>query len=895
VISVVVVLVLSAVLWQRWGGPSLPGPAEAARPPARASALSQRQAFTAAPERARQEPGAEPSAAPAARLCLQGRVLDRSGEPAEGASVSVDTLPAQGQRVGRDGQFRFEGLTEGTYRVRAWASDGSAAARQVFLDAETPDLELTLESAAALAVLVVERSERLPLAGVLVSVEGAPGLAGTTGADGKLTLAGVPRGRHVITASRDGFAPARTALFEDRGSGTRQLTFQLEPGIAVFGQVVNSAGAAIAGALVRALVPSALSVESAFAGEPVRTDASGQYRIRALPPGTFRLTAEHPEWSPGSSEELRLERGSRERGPIQIVVQEGARLNGQVVLASGSPAAGALVGVRSAGTAALVGLRRSTQTDEQGLFSFRGLPPAEVWVDARAEGAVAEPVSVDLRRGSESVSLLLESAGVIRGVVLSSAGEPLPGAQVAAIPEDGERRAGLADSRVGQYAADVSDELGQFQLSGLLPGKYRLRTSTTHAVETPDFWMGPSVLAETGDLAVRLVVSSMARLHARVELADGKEPDVLFATLSLAPPVTLQHTQGRLVLEDVPPGNHVVSVSAPGYLARELDAADVRAGEDRDLGQIVLELGHSLSGMVVDAAGEPAPGVRVSAGAQLTGDGTAPRQPGALALTDESGRFELTGLSPGPLRILADDAERGRSEPIEIDVGEPSPPLRLMLQRSTSLAGVVTRDGKPVQGAAVVAAPRGSSTVRLAVATQADGRFQFERLGTGPHVLTAGLRLSPTLQFADRRSVMIGAEPAPIAIDTSTRGPEVILLLPEGNAPELAQLHLVTGDIRASTLDQLEALVAAQSPGQSWVALSIEGRPAVLPRVQPGRYSACSVIIRGKLDDPAVQYRVRAHAGASRVHCQPVEVTAEPARQEVALTAGQDEPRPRNG
>src|SRR6185369_12063465 len=123
--------------------------------------------------------------------------------------------------------------------------------------------------------------------------------------------------------------------------------------------------------------------------------------------------------------------------------------------------------------------------------------------------------------------------------------------------------------------------------------------------------------------------------------------------------------------------NHVVSVSAPGYLAREVDAADVRAGEERDLGRIVLERGHSLSGTVVDARGAPAPGVRVSAGPRLTGDGKAPRQAGALALTDESGSFELTGLSPGPLMILADDAERGRSEPIQIDVGQPSPPLRL--------------------------------------------------------------------------------------------------------------------------------------------------------------------------------------------------------------------------
>jgi protocatechuate 3,4-dioxygenase beta subunit len=731
-------------------------------------------------------------------LTLAGRVVDVQGRPIADAVVSVDSLPPARRRASGDGRFTFEGLAERTYRLHARSSDGLAATRQLLLERDTPDVQLVLEVAAALEVTVVQGLGQEPVPEALVSVEGDLTLSGTTDVRGKVTLNGLVRGRHVISASHEGFAPERVALFEDRGTGTRHLALLLRPGVGVSGQVVDARGAPVADAVVQAIVPSALDVEAARAGVSARSDASGHYRIPALPTGTFRLSAEHQELGSALSEAVQVDAGGREPAPVRLVLQGGGRLTGIVYRASGEPAAGAVVGVRAAGAAALLGARRSARTDAEGAFSVAGLPRSELWVEARLEGAVAQPQSVSLEDGSGDVSLLLESAGVIRGTVASSDGKPLAGAQVAAIPDAAERRMGLGDSRVGQYAADVSDSVGQFQLSGLLPGKYRLHASMVHAVQSSSFWMEAPVLAETGDMNVRLVVSAMARLRAQVTLADGSEPKVLAAALSLAPPMTFAGAGGALLLEDVPPGNHVVSVSAPGFQAHEVDVPNVREGEDRDLGRIVLERGLVLTGTVTGAQGVPAVAARVSAGAQLKGDGRGLGGAVASATTDEQGQFVLEGLKPGSLVVLAEHAELGRSAPVTLIIGPDAAPLALQLESSSRLVGTVTRNGKSVHGAAVVAAPGGSSTVRLAVVTQADGRFRFDSLSTGPHVLTAGLRLSPALQLARRFSVVVGEQQEPLEMDVSTRGPELSLYVP-ADTTSLVQLHLVSGHVRAST------------------------------------------------------------------------------------------------
>ncbi len=816
-------------------------------------------------------------------LRLLGRVIDEEARPVAGASVSVDSVPLRSQLTSSDGAFRFEGLLGRSYQLSARTEDGRATTRQLLLDRETPEVDLLLRAAAAFEVTVLHATERRPLPNATVTVEGQPSLIGTTNAEGKLTLTGLPRGRHVVNASHEGFAPTRVPVFEDRGSGTRPVLLQLSPGSAVFGRVVDSAGRGVAGAVVQAVVPNALSPDTLRAGLAVESDAEGSWRIAALPSGTFWVNAVHPEFGPSSSASFEVGGDGREVGPISVIMGAGAHLTGQVFEASGSPAAWSTVSVRAAGAAARVGVRRSVQADDHGLFTVKGLPRTELWVEARLEGAVAPAVVVDLAEGEADVTLLLETAGVIRGVVVSSRGEPLPGAQVAAVPEDGERRVSLGDSRIGQYAADVSDDLGQFQLSGLLPGHYRVRASTTHAVQTMNFWMGSSVVAETGDTEVQVVVDAMARLHGTVELYDGSPPDVVIVALSLAPPASFRGNGGAFVLEDVPPGNHVVSIASPGLLPHEVELPGVQAGQDLDLGRIILERGFGVSGVVQSADGVPVAGARVNAGPQLTGDGQGPKAVAAGVSTDDAGHFTFPGLEPGVSMVMAEHPDLGRSTPLAVQVGPGMVPLLLELRPAGTLSGIVTRGGKPVYGAAVVAAPGGSSTVRLAVATRADGRFQFDRLSEGPHVLTAGLRLSPTLQLAHRVSVDVGAMTDPVAIDASTGGPEVTLSLSSEDAQgtPLAQMHFVSGDVRASTLAELEALVSAQSPGKSWVALSLQGRPVTLPDVNPGRYSLCTVVIQGKLEDPALQYRVRAHAGASPVSCQPVDVRDAPVQQAV--------------
>src|SRR5688572_26721924 len=113
-------------------------------------------------------------------VTLHGRVVDAHAEPVDGAAVSIDSVPPRALRVSKDGAFAFEGLARRTYRLLARSSDGMAATRQLSVDAETPEVELVLEPAAALEIAVHGALDARPIAGVRVRVDEDPNVEGTT-------------------------------------------------------------------------------------------------------------------------------------------------------------------------------------------------------------------------------------------------------------------------------------------------------------------------------------------------------------------------------------------------------------------------------------------------------------------------------------------------------------------------------------------------------------------------------------------------------------------------------------------------------------------------------------------------------------------------------------------
>src|SRR5262249_46463192 len=136
-----------------------------------------------------------------------------------------------------------------------------------------------------------------------------------------------------------------------------------------------------------------------------------------------------------------------------------------------------------------------------------------------------------------------------------------------------------------------------------------------------------------------------------------------------------------------------------------------------------VERGAVVSGIVVDGSGKPVSGAMVSS---LHG----------LGQTDDAGRFEITGLVPGPCAVSAStDTESSAIQQLDLAPGA-RVEVRLVVG-DTRIAGRVTNPrGEPLPDITVWATRVGSAD-SLGVTTDEAGRFVVSRLPQGDYQLVA--------------------------------------------------------------------------------------------------------------------------------------------------------------
>ena len=171
---------------------------------------------------------------------------------------------------------------------------------------------------------------------------------------------------------------------------------------------------------------------------------------------------------------------------------------------------------------------------------------------------------------------------------------------------------------------------------------------------------------------------------------------------------------GRLVLTGLMPGSAELTLCSEGLQGATLSGLTTRAGETLDLGEVILEAGASIDGVVTDAGGAPLAQVMVQVEAEA---GT----PAALAAndiatspavrasarghawTDAAGRFAIGGLAEG--RFLLHATTAGKVGAHVHDVLSGARELHVALRDYGSLR-VEVRDahtGAPIADATIVA------------------------------------------------------------------------------------------------------------------------------------------------------------------------------------------------
>lgn len=405
----------------------------------------------------------------------------------------------------------------------------------------------------------------------------------------------------------------------------------------------------------------------------VSAAADGAFSWVAPEPGTYRLIAAYaPGYVPysgvGSDNSLTFSArpGVRVSG-AEIALTQLHRFQVRVTTAEGDPLSGAAVNVLGVDQSVMAQGVAFT-TDAKGEVEVH----ADRWplAEARAPGHV--PKRMRLRAGEVNVFALAagkapEHRGVLAGVVVDPAGEPVAEAEVTArFHTRASHRSLYETHRTFSYGD------GRFRFTELPPGRYRIRAQA-HAQGAA------AVNGRTGDRSLRLQLTPGAGLRGRVT-AQG-EPIRSFSVMVFGEAAeSFFDEEGRYEILGLTPGTKWVGAVAFDYAPAPEQEVVLEAGETLEL-DFRLQGGGTVFGTVFNAdTGAPL------AGATVTMEGRYGMDRGALPVrsnttTDVAGRFELRGVGSGlrSLAVRAPGFHRRLVSALVIEPGERLGPVQVKL------------------------------------------------------------------------------------------------------------------------------------------------------------------------------------------------------------------------
>jgi Carboxypeptidase regulatory-like domain len=331
--------------------------------------------------------------------------------------------------------------------------------------------------------------------------------------------------------------------------------------------------------------------------------------------------------------------------PHDVTLRSGRRVAGRCLIGR-APAAHARVfvllpGIESRSPAPLPLARdvTSVETQPDGSFVVEHLLPGAYTLEVHLPGGrrhETDIVRIPARRAGEAedaavrlADIRVEEGAELRVAVQDAAGLPIAHA-AAGVAQSPEPRARP------QVIEDRAGDDGRVMLSGLRLDLPADLTCTAPGYERVRIHLDPV------PPAVTCMLPRLARLHARVTSTAG-EP-IAGAVLAIGPQLTApSRADGALQLANVPAGSYDASLTAAGFSAESI-ALTLAAGDDADLGTLLLRPGRAVHGRVLD----------VETRAPVAGAAVVIAIPGgASTTTDASGNFEVKIVDSTRLHVSA--------------------------------------------------------------------------------------------------------------------------------------------------------------------------------------------------------------------------------------------------
>ncbi|MBK7875173.1 MAG: sigma-70 family RNA polymerase sigma factor [Planctomycetes bacterium] len=540
-----------------------------------------------------------------------------------------------------------------------------------------------------------------------------------TEADGGFAFELPPARPHLLCVSARGFA---TQWTQERRAGEFVLV-ELAPGARIHGRVLTESDRRpVAGAQVTVrLRPRRTQTMQAFTAV---SDERGEYELTGLFAGTAWIDVSDARLVGITGFERWL--GPGEDWAQDFVLADGARVHGVVTdAATGAPIEGALVDTRTTGPA------KSTRTDALGRYELLGLergPTAYVELRVTAEGfACGRSTFLTHGRADVEADVALSPGHRARGRVLDRSGAPVADARVAANADTFT----LGLPAIAEQVVQRTDEQGRFELAHLGPGHHHVLSIVkdgygTLVFEFPDDEAARAIV-EFGDLVLepaRRVIGRFADPAGRplsgwnVELdgenADrgrfgGKLEDVAGRRASVRSCVTDE--RGRFGFDDLCVGEYTIDGWIKGSKAHAERAFLVAETDVVDLGDITVDPGFAIEGVLLDPERRPVFQAVISALSP-----TNENEQLSYTVTEVDGSFRLGGLAVESVVLFVD---RGFSEIAPGRVPDWAPILLRGVTAPRRGMEIVFEHAQPIRGRALL--PDGSAATSTMVVATVEG------------------------------------------------------------------------------------------------------------------------------------------------------------------------------
>ena len=631
---------------------------------------------------------------------VSGRVVDGNGRGVANAVIRDDRGPLA--KSAEDGSFSIAHLASDVKLLRAVEGSRIGTAK--------PGATITLRPAGAITGTVRSSKDDVPVAGAKISlrVDGpafVPQVTVVTDAKGRFAFETLAPDIVSLWMTHPFFVGGEAAITVTEGARIDR-PLAATPISRVTGTVVDEQKKPVGAVRL-----------SSWTAPPTFTAPDGSFSLRISAQNqAITLQATKATYAASTHGPLQLEPGEVRSG-VRIVLPRGTAFEVRLVDREGIAIANEPVaisrrsdsGVRVSRMVVPCGATNESgpcRSDADGKLIFH---LAEGVYDVRAGGETTvarELSSQNLGPATSPLNIELERGSLVEGRVVWSDGTAMTSP------------AHVFVMRLQGPGTPVTD--GAFRMRNVPAGKAALFVR----LQTPPGLEAEPVEVTAPATGVVLKVPRPGRIEGRVLDRSTRQPVRQFTAgtqsssgrprgSSMKP---FSATDGRFVLEDVPPDTVDVVVSAPGYVRSTSSAVEVKEGEATSV-EVSLDRAGTVTGRVM-AGGRPVSGAAVFVDRDT-------RQ------TDANGDFTLDTIAPGSreLRVmkqgfvaktLSVDIEPGKEKRVDVE-----------LLRGRELEGrVVDASGQPVPGASISHQPSRASSASMwpRIVADAEGVFRITGL-----------------------------------------------------------------------------------------------------------------------------------------------------------------------